>query len=96
MTGIFGEKSCPACPTKDQFIQFLQKQNADLAAKLAEIVSPGVTARQNYVQPKRDEKSSPKATHSPSQIAARRADKASPPEAVPPALRVSEADFEAR
>jgi hypothetical protein len=93
MPGIFGG-DCPSCPTKDQFIQFLQKQNADLVAKMAELLSPGVTARQNYVQPKREEKPGPKATHSPSRIAAMRQDKPTPPEDIAPALRVSEADFE--
>ena len=93
MAGIFGG-DCPSCPTKDQFIQFLQKQNAELVTKLAEIVSPGVTARQNYVQPAPREATGPKATHSPSRIAATRQDRQTTPGAPPPAPRVSEADFE--
>ena len=92
MAGLFGG-DCPTCAVKDSFIAFLQKQNQDFAAKLAEIASPGATARQNYVQPKRDEKQGPKAVHSPHRLASIRADKKPSPEA--PALRVPESDFEA-
>lgn len=90
--GLFND--CAGCATRDQFIAFLQKQNSDLATKLAEIASPGATARAQWTQPKREEKTGPKTTHSPSQIARIRQDKATPPEAIQPAIRVSEADFE--
>lgn len=91
MAGIFGD--CAGCATRDTFIAFLQKQNQDFAAKLAEVASPGANARQHYTQPApRPEPTGPKATHSPARIAATRSDKATPPDA--PTVRVSEADFE--
>ena len=95
MAGLFGGE-CPACPVKDAFIAFLQKQNQDFAAKLAEVASPGANARQAYVPPAVREKKGPAVTHSPSRLAATRKD--APPEhpaAAPvPNPRVSEADFE--
>jgi hypothetical protein len=93
--GLFAG-DCPTCAVKDSYITYLQKMNSDLIGKLAEIASPGAVARQNYVQPKREEKQGPKPTHSPSRIAMIRKDSATPPEAIPQALRVPEADFEAR
>ena len=92
MAGIFGG-DCPSCATKDEFIKFLTTQVTTLQKQLIELASPGANARINYVQQKREEKAGPKVTHSPAQIALRRADKPTP-EAPQPALRVSEADFE--
>jgi len=92
MAGIFGG-DCPSCATKDEFIKFLTGQVTTLQKQLIELASPGSNARLAWTPPKRDEKPGPKTTHSPAQIAARRADKPTP-EAPQPALRVSEADFE--
>lgn len=96
MAGIFGgdEKPCQSCPTKDEFNKFLQAQVIALQKQLIELASPGANARLAWTQPKRDEKPGPKTTHSPSRIASIRKDVATSPEAIPPALRVSEADFE--
>jgi len=92
VAGIFGG-DCPVCAANAGRITFLEGQVVALQKQLIELASPGANARLAWTPPKPAEKSA-RATHSPSQIAARRADKPSP-EAPPPALRVSEADFEA-